>query len=242
LLKYDPELFNVIGECSLGNCYIAISLDYFDGATYADQIRPHGFGLGDAVSNVERLCQSVAKGPGRFSISVRTLLTQHTTEHSFSEQIDWIAGLFETYGDLVNVEWRLAEPWEPIRPGVKTTPGRSKSAEVREKINGMIEAAKDRLAGTGVLRVREYSMSSDCQHCLTQFLYAAIAYDGTLAACQGTASPSYPRLSYGNLATDDFFERWYGRTREQLSFRPGIDCPACAAPHEALVNSLTTKN
>jgi|GEM_PF-6001971 len=246
-IRASGGLIEAMASTRSDNSCIAVSIDHFDPEIYDEQYRPVvPNALREAQANVERLCAAVCESGSLLQVSIRTLLVSGVTPDGLCMGADWIYGLRSKYPQC-RLNWRISLPWiaagasEPQPKGIaeqinaRDTQARE---EIDDCISGIIEASQS-WPGTGGVRLREEPAlsSGDCPVCFNQLLYGAIGADGFYYPCQGIASPRYRHLSYGNIHNDDdFVARRRKRTANDLTIRPGIDCPGCAAPHEAAVN------
>ena len=247
-INVSPGLINVLAQTQTGESCAAVSIDYFEDDAYQKHLRPVVENALECVrQNTERLCAAISEQGSTLEVSIRTLILNGVTAGGLRQGTDWVYGLRHDYPNCT-VNWRMSSPWIPAGTSQHQQERLAKRIPIH---GGQIEPIEDCIAeilresefwpGRGkVYRRAEPALSpGDCPVCFNQLLYGAIGADGGFYPCQGIASPKYSHLSYGNLHDgDDFFECWARRTVSELMIRPGIDCPGCAAPHEALVNRL----
>lgn len=240
-----PDLLAELSR-AYADSYVNISIDYWRSESYQQYLHPETpDALETAMANTERLCAGLETSAARVSVAIVSLLHQSITLADLETGAAFYHGLRARYPH-VSINWRMSVPWVPTSrlrllsadSSRAVQPTVAGAAALVRRVRDL-QSAAGAIPGTGQITFRHNELlAMPCSACLSQLLYGAIGSCGGFYPCQGIASPEYGHLSYGNLHDgDDFLERWFGRGRAELGFRPGgAVCPACAAPTEREVN------
>jgi MoaA/NifB/PqqE/SkfB family radical SAM enzyme len=182
-LKINSQFIESVQHCQHGS-YISISLDAYDDKTYSEA---HGYPhavYDKIVTNIDRIA--------------RETLLQININYLVNDWNNDAEGFLKMYQDVMRVGADV------VRFSIAQQPHFGESAVVPNRVDwSLVE---------GEAGVEIYDVSGDEAQvvpCWARWLFPAISYDGHLARCSETSSPTWSDIRLGSLHTHSFWDLYY---------------------------------
>jgi MoaA/NifB/PqqE/SkfB family radical SAM enzyme len=182
-LKITDELIEAVQGCVHGS-YISISLDAYNDTTYS---LAHGYPhavYDRIIQNIDQLARETL-----LQINVNYLVNQWNNDAE---------GFKQMYNDVMSVGADV------VRFSVAQQPHFGESSVVPESIDWTLVQGL-----SGVQIYPQWQDEAQVVPCWARWLFPAVSYDGWLARCSETASPTWDETRLGSLHDHSFWDLYY---------------------------------